>query len=136
MKLAGLWRWMQRGSLRDLAGIGRFQQHAADLRGYIVAKRVYKRQQMRWSKPTMQPFLDVRTAALNDTFEHAFRQRHFGSGRRPANDDRVPAAAATRLSHHLACFRFKMRPQEPWPCRAVFPALGAEAAGAAPRRRR
>jgi hypothetical protein len=28
-----------------------------------------KKQQMRWNRATVQPFLDVRTAVLNDTLE-------------------------------------------------------------------
>ena len=44
----------------------------------IVAKRMNKAQQMRWNRATVQPFLDVRTAALNDTLEDAFRQRYPG----------------------------------------------------------
>jgi hypothetical protein len=40
---------------------------------------------MRWNRATVQPFLDVRTAVLNDTLEDAFRHRH--PGFRPANDD-------------------------------------------------
>ncbi len=51
----------------------------------IVAKRMNKKQQVRWSRATVQPFLDVRTAVLNDTLEDAFRHRH--PGFRPANDD-------------------------------------------------
>ena len=51
----------------------------------IVAKRLNKRQQMRWSRATVQPFLDVRTAVLNDTLEDAFRHRY--PGFQPANDD-------------------------------------------------
>ena len=58
----------------------------------IIAWRMNKAQQMRWSKPTLQPFLDVRTAVLNDTLEHAFRRRHHGF--RPANDDHKLTAAA------------------------------------------
>jgi len=59
----------------------------------IIAWRMAKAQQMRWSKPTLQPFLDVRTAVLNDTLEGAFRHRHHGF--RPANDDhRLTAVAA------------------------------------------
>ena len=58
----------------------------------IIAWRMAKAQQMRWSKPTVQPFLDVRTAVLNDTLKHAFRRRH--PGFRPANNDRRPTAAA------------------------------------------
>ncbi|MBV8870754.1 MAG: hypothetical protein JOY65_15285 [Acetobacteraceae bacterium] len=43
----------------------------------IVARRM-KAQPMRWSRATVQPFLDVRTAVLNGTLEHAFRCRHPG----------------------------------------------------------
>jgi len=41
----------------------------------IVAKRMNKKQQMRWNRTTVQPFLDVRTAVLNDTLKDAFRHR-------------------------------------------------------------
>ena len=58
----------------------------------IVAKRMNKRQQMRWNRATVQPFLDVRTAVLNGTFEDAFRRRH--PGFRPANDGAALPAAA------------------------------------------
>jgi len=58
----------------------------------IVAKRMSKKQQMRWNRATVQPFLDVRTAVLNDTLEDAFRMRY--SGFRPANDDGASAAVA------------------------------------------
>jgi hypothetical protein len=51
-----------------------------------------KSHQVRWSKPTVQPFLDVCTAVLNDTLEQAFRWRH--PGFRPANDDHHKRAAA------------------------------------------
>ena len=51
-----------------------------------------KKQQMRWNRTTVQPFLDVRTAVLNDTLENAFRSRH--PGFRAANDDEVIATAA------------------------------------------
>ena len=51
-----------------------------------------KKQQMRWNRATVQPFLDVRTAVLNETLEDAFR-RHY-PGFRPANDDGAIAAAA------------------------------------------
>src|SRR4051794_25447384 len=57
----------------------------------IVAKRMNKAQQMRWNRATVQPFLDVRTAVLNDTLEDAFRRRY--PGFRPANDDHNAAAA-------------------------------------------
>ncbi len=58
----------------------------------IIAWRMAKAQQMRWSRATVQPFLDVRTAVLNDTLEDAFRRRH--PGFRPANDDQRPIAKA------------------------------------------
>ncbi len=60
----------------------------------IIAWRMAKAQQMRWSRATLQPFLDVRTAALNDALEHAFRQRHPGFRCHPANDDHKLTAAA------------------------------------------
>ncbi len=58
----------------------------------IVAKRLNKIQQMRWNRTTVKPFLDVRTAVLNDTLEEAFRHRY--SGFRPANDDHRATTAA------------------------------------------
>ena len=58
----------------------------------IIAWRMNKAQQMRWSRATVQPFLDVRTAVLNDTLELAFRRRHHGF--RPANDDHGLTTAA------------------------------------------
>ena len=58
----------------------------------IVAKRMSKAQQVRWSRATAQPFLGVRAAVLNDTLEDAFRRRH--PGFRPAQGKRVMAEAA------------------------------------------
>jgi uncharacterized membrane-anchored protein YjiN (DUF445 family) len=46
----------------------------------IVAKRMNKKQQMRWNRTTVQPFLDVCTAVLNDALEDAFRHRYPGFG--------------------------------------------------------
>jgi type I site-specific restriction endonuclease len=43
-------------------------------------------------KETVQPFLDVRTAVLNDTLEDAFRHRY--PGFRPANGNEAVALAA------------------------------------------
>jgi hypothetical protein len=57
----------------------------------IVAKRMNKKQQMRWNRATVQPFLDVRTAVLNDTLADAFGHRY--PGFRPPNDDAVVALA-------------------------------------------
>ena len=47
---------------------------------------------MRWNRTTVQAFLEVRTAALNDTLEDAFRRRY--PGFRPANDDDAVALSA------------------------------------------
>ena len=58
----------------------------------IVAKRMNKKQQMRWNRATVQPFLDVRTAVLNETLEDTFRRRY--SGFRPTNNDDTATATA------------------------------------------
>ena len=60
--------------------------------GEIIAKRMNKKQQMRWTRATVQPFLDVCTAVLNDTLEDAFRSPH--PGFRLANDDHKATTAA------------------------------------------
>jgi hypothetical protein len=39
----------------------------------IIAKRMSKCQQMRWNRWTVQPFLAVRVAVLNDTLADSFR---------------------------------------------------------------
>ena len=49
----------------------------------IIAWRMAKAQQMRWSKATVPAFLDVRTAVLNDTLEDEpprVSRRPFGLG--------------------------------------------------------
>ena len=58
----------------------------------IVAKRMNKKQQMLWNRATVQPFLDVRTAVLNDTLEDVFRHRY--PSFRSANNDQVLSEAA------------------------------------------
>jgi hypothetical protein len=117
-KLAGLFRWTNGEHLREIAGIDRLQRHIGELLAYlernnhaarrrrgepistafvesavneIVAKRMNKKQQMRWNRTTVQPFLDVRTAVLNETLEDAFRHRY--PGFRPSNDDHVLSEA-------------------------------------------
>jgi hypothetical protein len=50
----------------------------------IVARRMIKKQQMRWKRWTVQPFLDVRVAVLNGTLEASFRSCY--PQFRPAND--------------------------------------------------
>jgi hypothetical protein len=57
----------------------------------IVAKRMNKKQQMRWNRTTVQPFLDVRIVVLNETLEDAFRHRY--PGFRPSNDEQALSAA-------------------------------------------
>ncbi len=47
---------------------------------------------MRWSRATVQPFLDLRTAVLNGTLEDAFRQCY--PGFRPANAGHKATAKA------------------------------------------
>jgi len=58
----------------------------------IIAWRMANAQQMRWSRATVQPFLGVPSAELNDTLEDAFRHRH--PGFRPTNNDQRPILAA------------------------------------------
>jgi hypothetical protein len=58
----------------------------------IVAKRMVKKQQMRWNRHTVRSFLDVRIHVLNGTLENAFRQ--WQQGFRPIADrSQVPVAA-------------------------------------------
>jgi hypothetical protein len=57
-----------------------------------LRQNLNKKQQMRWCRATVQPFLDVPTAVLNDMLKAAFRRRY--AGFRPANDDEATAAAA------------------------------------------
>jgi hypothetical protein len=49
----------------------------------IIAKRMNKKQQMRWNRATVQPFLDVRTAVLR--LEDIFRRRYPGFRRTEGN---------------------------------------------------
>ena len=58
----------------------------------IVAKRMVKKQQMRWNRHTVQSFLDVRIHVLNGTWENAFRYWH--QGFRPIAEPLQVAAAA------------------------------------------
>jgi hypothetical protein len=57
----------------------------------IIAKRMNKKQQMLWNRATVQTFLDVRTAVLNDTLNDAFCRRY--PGFRPAHRDEAVALA-------------------------------------------
>ena len=44
----------------------------------IIAKRMVKKQQMRWNRFTVQPFLTLRVHVLNASLEHAFSTWHAG----------------------------------------------------------
>jgi hypothetical protein len=59
----------------------------------IVSRRMVKRQQMRWNRETVQPFLTVRVHMLNDTLEDAFRHWH-RAFRPAANAETVPSRKA------------------------------------------
>ena len=58
----------------------------------IVAKRMVKKQQMRWNRHTVQSFIDVRIHVLNGTLENAFR--HWHQGFRPTAEPLQLAASA------------------------------------------
>jgi hypothetical protein len=58
----------------------------------IIAKRMAKKQKMRWNRYTVQRFLDVRVHVLNGTLEDAFR--HWHRGFRPIPTPGKGAAAA------------------------------------------
>jgi hypothetical protein len=58
----------------------------------IIAKHMNKKRQMRWTRTTVQSFLDVRTAVLNDNLAKALRHRY--PGFRPTNDDQILSEAA------------------------------------------
>jgi len=58
----------------------------------ILSKRMIKKQQMRWKRWTVQPFLDVRVAVLNKTLWDSFRRRY--PGLQAKNDNHAAAIAA------------------------------------------
>jgi hypothetical protein len=58
----------------------------------IIAKRMVKKQQMRWNRHTVQNFLDVRIHVLNGTLEDAFR--HWHKAFRPIADKSQLATSA------------------------------------------
>ena len=58
----------------------------------IIAKRMNKKQQMRWNRHTVQHFLDVRIHVLNGTLEDAFRYWH-RDFRPTSNQPQVAGAA-------------------------------------------
>ena len=68
----------------------------------IVAKRMVKKQQMRWNRYTAQSFLDVRIHVLNGTLEDAFRQWTQASGRSRAKPNWLAQHDHTTTLHTLA----------------------------------
>jgi hypothetical protein len=58
----------------------------------IIAKRMGKKQQMRWNRYTVQRFLDVRIHVLNGILEDAFHQWH--KGFRPVADQALQVMSA------------------------------------------
>ena len=58
----------------------------------IIAKRMAKAQQMRWNRWTVQPFLAVRAAVLNDTLADSFRDWFPGFRRVDLNVPELRAA--------------------------------------------
>jgi hypothetical protein len=58
----------------------------------IIAERMNKKQQMRWTRTTVQSFLEASTAVLNENLEDDFSHRY--PGFRPTNDDQVLSEAA------------------------------------------
>ena len=58
----------------------------------IIAKRMTKKQQMRWNRYTVQQFLNVRVHVLNETLEDAFR--HWHQGFRPVSSPSQTTTAA------------------------------------------
>jgi hypothetical protein len=58
----------------------------------IIARSMTKKQQMRWNRWTVQPFLDVRVAVLDGTLEDSFRKMY--PGFRSASDHGPASAAA------------------------------------------
>ena len=58
----------------------------------IVAKRMMKKQQMRWNRYTAQQFLNVRVHVLNETLGDAFRYWHQGF-RSVSSPSQITAAA-------------------------------------------
>lgn len=67
--------------------IGRFAESAAN---EIMAKRMNKKQQMRWNRHTVQQVLGVRIHVLNDILEKASRVWHVGF--RPISNEATMAA--------------------------------------------
>ena len=77
---------------RYRAGLRISTEFAESAVNEIIAKRMTKRQQMRWNRHTVQLFLHVRVHVLNGTLENAFRHWHRGF-RPPESPTQLPMAA-------------------------------------------
>jgi hypothetical protein len=71
----------------------------------IVAKRMNKKQQMRWNRATVLPFLDVRAAVLNDTLEEA------SAGAIPASVPRTTTRQSQRQRNGPHRFAWSLGPE-------------------------
>jgi hypothetical protein len=58
----------------------------------ILSKRMIKKQQMRWNRWTVQPFLDVRVAVLNETLTGSFKRLY--PDFRPNNENHAARMSA------------------------------------------
>jgi F0F1-type ATP synthase membrane subunit a len=70
------WMWLRIYGKRYRAGQRISTGFVESAVNEIVAKRMVKKQQMRWNRHTVQSFLEVRIQVLNGTSENAFRQWH------------------------------------------------------------
>jgi hypothetical protein len=91
VSLAGVLHRIQTRALRDGAGGEALRRHLKDLIVYL-SRRMIKKQQMRWNRWTVQPFLNLRTAVPNGTLEGSFRREY--PDFRPANTNRQTMRAA------------------------------------------
>ena len=70
-KAADSWRRSLRNARRGPSYFNAFVESAVN---DILSKRMIKKQQMRWNRWTVQPFLDVRNAVLNKTLCGSFKR--------------------------------------------------------------
>ena len=75
---------------RDRAGVPTSTAFAESAVNEIIARRMIKKQQMRWNRDTVQPFLTARVAVRKDALEPAFRSWH--AGFRPVETPAAPLA--------------------------------------------
>ena len=73
------WQWPRRRiaeeSLRNARrGPSYFNAFVESAVNDILSKRMIKKQQMRWNRWTVQPFLDVRNSVLNKTLCGSFKR--------------------------------------------------------------